>query len=509
MTYAVDIGNVDAQGVYTAPASNITDGFATVTATSMANPTRSTTIQIPLKAIEVKLATPSTAIRATEPLALAAKVLHDKTGRGVTWTATIGTISADGVYSAPSVLTAPTAVAITAKSITDPSKEASVMVQVIPLNITAYTPLPNLDATDSTQLAALLDDWNNTGFDWTASLGQILPSGFYTAPGEIDQDTDVTLTATSRADPSKSSSVSITVKPTLQVQIASPISSLKASNQVQLSAKVNNDRSNKGVTWTASSGTITASGLYTASSAIATAQNAVITARSVANPNVLATLQLPIQPLEIRIVTPVTSVTAGGSLRLVAQVDGDTTQSGITWSVNAGSISPDGVYSAPSTLPTGAIVVTAKSVLNPAVEATQTLSIRPLEVRLASPTQQVRLGGQTQLSARVLNDDTNQGVTWSSNYGSVSTAGVLTAPNSVPVGTVSPSTPNGAITVTATSVLNPSNTQSLVLPLEPLSVQIASPSNTLRLGQPMQFSARVSNDGSNQGVTWSANHGSD
>jgi phosphatidylinositol-3-phosphatase len=116
---------------------------------------------------------------------------------------------------------------------------------------------------------------------WSASRGTVSASGILTAPATAGT---VTVTATSTQDPTKSGTASVTVQPPpsstiTSVQVACNPSTVKISATSQCNATVKGTGSyNSAVTWSASVGTINASGLFTAA---ATAGSATITATSV------------------------------------------------------------------------------------------------------------------------------------------------------------------------------------------------------------------------------------
>src|SRR5208283_6154129 len=111
-----------------------------------------------------------------------------------------------------------------------------------------------------------------------------------------------------------------------------------------------------------------------------------------------------------------------------------------------------GLYTAPSTVPTPATVtVTAISKADTSKSGTATVTVvAPISVSVSPATAQVVTGAQQQFTANVTGTS-NQSVTWSlsgagcsgSSCGTITTAGLYTAPSAVP---------NPAkVTVTATS----------------------------------------------------------
>ncbi len=98
---------------------------------------------------------------------------------------------------------------------------------------------------------------------WSASSGTISPSGLYTAP--VAAGTYVII-ATSVADTTQSGTATVTVttgSPTISVSIIPSSAALQTGTTQQFIATVTGT-SNTAVSWSASRGTISSSGLYTA-----------------------------------------------------------------------------------------------------------------------------------------------------------------------------------------------------------------------------------------------------
>ena len=124
----------------------------------------------------------------------------------------------------------------------------------------------------------------NAAVTWRASAGTISSSGVYTAP-TVTSATQVTITATSVQDTSKSGTTTITVNPvppTITSVSANCLPSTIQSGQTsQCTATVQGTGNfSSSVTWSASTGTISASGLYAAPT-VTTATQVTITATSV------------------------------------------------------------------------------------------------------------------------------------------------------------------------------------------------------------------------------------
>ena len=247
----------------------------------------------------------------------------------VTWTASIGTITAAGVFTAPP---AGGVGKITATSVADPTKSASATVSVAGASsqpsssgVTGVTVTP---ATASSVTGGTLQfkatvagatSNINTAVVWKAQLGTITPTGNYTAPAKVGTDT---VTATSLADGAKSGSASVTVTAPGATPVVSSISvspstaKATAGTSLQFTASVQGTVTDKSVTWTASQGTINSSGIYTApaktGSDTVTATSNADTSKS-ASAAVTVTASAPPPPPTPAPPSPSSSVSCAGS----------------------------------------------------------------------------------------------------------------------------------------------------------------------------------------------------
>jgi hypothetical protein len=195
----------------------------------------------------------------------------------VNWTASRGTISSTGMYTAPSVAGTYT---VTATSAADPTKSSSATVTVATQTQVSISISPTTSSiqTGGQQLfVAMISGTSNTAVNWSASGGTIASNGTYTAPSVAG---NYTVTAVSVADPTKSASaiVSVPAAPAIVVRISPATVSMPEKWQQQFAAIVSGTN-NTAVTWvvTQGTGTITQSGLYTAPQAVETD---VVTAKS-------------------------------------------------------------------------------------------------------------------------------------------------------------------------------------------------------------------------------------
>jgi len=125
---------------------------------------------------------------------LKAKVLNDSTT--VKWTASAGTISAEGLYTAPSEPPAGGKVTITATTVKGAKAEVAIQITTAEPSVTIEGAPSSMTVSTSVQLKdTVLND--SPTVKWTASAGTITAEGLYTAPPEPPAgDERVTITAT-------------------------------------------------------------------------------------------------------------------------------------------------------------------------------------------------------------------------------------------------------------------------------------------------------------------------
>jgi hypothetical protein len=324
-----------------------------------------------------------------------AKIQGTTANEAVTWTASIGTISTAGLYTAPS--TSGVGV-VTATSVADPTKSASAPVNVTsvpnpnpPPTGTAVTSLTVSPASASSATGGALQFTANVqgsasdkSVTWKASSGSITSSGGYTAPANAGT---AIITATSNADPTKLASATVTVTTTppqgpavTSVTISPGSASSLTGGTLPFIAAVQGTTSNKTVAWKATLGTVTPAGLYTAP---AKAGTDTVTATSTADPTKAASAHVTVTtappPPPNPVVTSVTvspastSASTGGTLQFTASVQGTASDKSVTWKASLGTITSAGFYTAPSKA--GADTVTATSDADSSKSGIATVSV--------------------------------------------------------------------------------------------------------------------------------------
>jgi hypothetical protein len=131
------------------------------------------------------------------------------------------------------------------------------------------------------------------------------------------------------------------------------------------------------VTWSASGGTISASGLFTAP---ASAGGVTVTATSTQTTTISGTAAITVQSAPTTINSVVvtcnpTTVNAGGTSQCTAAVQGTGSySSAVTWSASGGTINSSGLLTAPSVA--GSVTVTATSVQDTAQSGEATITVQ-------------------------------------------------------------------------------------------------------------------------------------
>src|SRR5271165_4831722 len=144
----------------------------------------------------------------------------------VTWSASVGTISTSGLFTAP-VVPSTTLVTITATSTQDSSKSGTATVMVNPsgtiTSVTVTCSPSTIQSSQTSQCSATVTGTGNfsNAVTWSASAGTISSTGLFTAP-VVSSTTSVTITATSVQDSTMSGTATITVNP-VQVSNVQPM----------------------------------------------------------------------------------------------------------------------------------------------------------------------------------------------------------------------------------------------------------------------------------------------
>ncbi len=187
------------------------------------------------------------------------------------------------------------------------------------------------------------------------------------------------ITITDNASPSVQT-ISLTGSaPPLAVSLVPTGITLSSGQSVQLIATVANAVS-QAVAWSISlpaAGSISPSGLYTAPMTINQLQTVTVTATSQVETSASSSTTITLLPAITVTVNPATAaLTSGKSVQLFATVT-NTSDSDVTWSAVFGSITPEGLYTAPSNTGSSLLTdtITAASVQDPTRSGSATISV--------------------------------------------------------------------------------------------------------------------------------------
>src|SRR6266567_8674853 len=117
-----------------------------------------------------------------------------------------------------------------------------------------------------------------------------------------------------------------------------------------------------------------------------------------------------------------TSLTSGGTQQFSATVLGST-NTAVTWTSSAGTISTSGLFTAPTVTTNTSVTVTATSNANTAKKASATVAVSPTGSTISvtvSPSSTTLTSGNTQQFSATVQGTSNTAVTWSATAGTVS-----------------------------------------------------------------------------------------
>lgn len=267
---------------------------------------------------------------------------------------------------------------------------------------------------------AINNQWALTNFDIIAQAG---------APDRaIDKTFDVTVTNgtiviqfVASIDNAKIDAIEIvplTKTTPVTLSLSPSFTSLSAGGTAQFSTAVSGTN-NTGVQWilTPPVGSISGNGLYTAPSTVPASQTVTVMATSTAAPTVTASAAVTLLASSSSSLTPVapplTSITPSQAQLTTSQTQQFTitglssaqstsgTQVTVNWSVSpaAGTISPSGLYTAPSSITTQqTVTVTARNASTSAVLGTASLTLTPPPPPPAAPTGVTATAGNAQVT---------------------------------------------------------------------------------------------------------------
>jgi len=365
------------------------------------------------------------------------------------------------------------------------------------VNVTASPAAPSLILGQSLAFAAGVTGTANQAVTWElpqSNSGSITSGGVYTAPATIPADGTVyTVVARSQADPTQTANIPVTVHYPV---IISPAVTTVPLNDTFHFTVVTYNLASPTVTWSCTGGAIDANGNYTAP---ALGGLYTITATSVSDPTKTGTAQVYV-PLVVTILPNVAGILTGGMVAYLATVSGSSNP-GVAWSVvepMGGTISQAGLYQAP-TQP-GVFHVNATSLADPNAGSMATVTVVADNIYSVQPASTTLYPG-SQANFHLEGLEANLlPVTWQASGGSISTAGVYTAPLLAGTYTIMASfTPDIPRFATATVVVSPT-AYTVTVSVSPGQVDLAP--NGIAT-----FTASVQGT-TNTAVSWSCSGGS-
>jgi uncharacterized protein YjdB len=494
---AILVSNNGSVSLGTAAASGTT---ATITATSVADPSLAASIDVIVVANEVPLISLEVASPLTLGIAQTGNIefTYNPTGttqQGVTYaTSSSAIIDVDPATGAYEAIAAGNAT-ITVSSTANPAIFSTIQVTVAEAQIegvTVNSPTMSLDLqqTKSGQITARFTPTyatNDLVYSVTGTAVTVSLTGFVTAVSEGE----ATVRVASASNPQAFADVAVTVAagvvPVESVSLSAGYpATVKAGDVINLAGYITvlpTDATNKAVTLTvspASAATVTGTSFTVSSTASGS-----FTVTAVSNNNKTAVASFTVQaPVSGVAITGDSEVVVGGMLTLTATVTGGSGQ-GVTWSSNVAGItvSPAGVVSVATTVAANNYTITATSIEDATVFGTKTISVTTSGGTLNSisiPTSLNVVAGQTlQITATTDPLSFSGIVTWSIVGGT--TSGDLSITTSKNV-TLTAGASAGTILVKATMEGKESNTvtvtvldASQVVPITGVSVSSSLP----------------------------------
>jgi ABC-type uncharacterized transport system auxiliary subunit len=435
----------------------------------------------------------------------------------VTWTATGGTISSSGLYTAG---TAGGTYRVIAVQQGGTKSDTSQVTIVPPPSALSLVLTPRLDTLRSGQTVqySVAVSWSDgqshaSTVTFTAGGGAITTGGLYTAGSALGAFHVVATCSCSLSD-TATVVVAAPSAPTLTALVLNPSSvSLRAGGTQQFTVAGSwSDGSSAApaVTWTATGGTITTSGLYTAGSTAGTYRViAVQTGGSMADTSVVT---IPPPTLTQLILNPSSvSLPVGGTQQFTVSgswSDGSSTPPQVTWTATGGTVSSAGLYTAGTTGGTYRVIALQQG--GTKSDTSQVTIVPPpsaLSLVLTPQVDTLRSGQTVQYSTAVKWSDGQSHastVTFTPSGGTMTTGGLYTAGSVL-----------GTFLVVATCSCGPSDTATVVVGPTATAPTLTAlvinpPSVALPAAGSQQFAVTASwSDGSSTApaVTWTATGG--
>ena len=395
-------------GFYQAPPTVPSPAQVLVTATSAVDPTKTATSTVTVILPIVVTLSPATATVQVGSSRQFTPAISGTTNTGVVWSvsgagcsgSSCGVVSSAGVYTAPATAPTPAQVYVKATSVVYSGSYGVAKVTVVPVITVSVSPsTAELVVGANQQFSATVTGTTNDGVTWSVTgkgctglaCGGVTSTGFYIAPAKVPSPAQVTVTATSVLDTTKSGSATVTILPPVGVTISPSAVQVVIGGSQQFTATVTGT-TNPGVTWSltgagcsgSACGTITSYGLYTAPMKIPNPAKVIVNAISEADTTKSATSVVTIiAPVTVAISPTSAVLYLGERLQFRATVIGSN-NSAVDWSISGsgcsgsacGSITTEGLYTAPATVPSlPTVVIKASSQIDVSQSASAIVNI--------------------------------------------------------------------------------------------------------------------------------------
>jgi hypothetical protein len=234
-------------GTYTAPSTISSPQAVTLVVRSLADPNRTASATVFLAAtVGIAVAPPSISLAAGQSATFEASI-GGTFDTSVRWSLdpAVGTIT-NGVYTAPATISTLQTILLTAASLADPSKTAQASIKLTPsqpLSIAINPSQIMLQPLQTEQFTAVIQGGTgNVHWSINPSLGNISPSGLYTAPSATTAAQTITVIASLSSDPPKTATAIVTLPgqtpPPLPTITLNVLSGTQVTGNLSLSASV-------------------------------------------------------------------------------------------------------------------------------------------------------------------------------------------------------------------------------------------------------------------------------
>lgn len=386
VTWSASAGTIDATGHYQAPSVMPASGTVTITATSQKDPTQAASFTLSVIPSPVVYSVTISCSSSTVPVStqMSCTATTDGIGkydRTILFSTTAGTISSSGVILAPTTIGQ---MVVTAASAYNPAVKSSATIAVVGQAVG----ITSLLATNLTPTSVTVS-WNagypnsNNGVNYgkTTAYGSTTPwSSLVTANpsytlSSLSPNTTYYLQVYTVAQ-GKMVAAKMTIQtPTIVGGSAScDTPSLTAGGHATCTVALSDGSA---VVWSATAGSISAAGVYTAPATISTNQTVSVTAIRASDTTKSTSTTIALVSDRVTGVSvscaPNTILTSGTTSCSAAVVGSGNYSGQVVWSAGSGSIDAKGTYTGPATA--GAVSITATSVQTPAVSGTTSVTV--------------------------------------------------------------------------------------------------------------------------------------